>query len=344
MLGSLEALNFLPPYLIAPVIFVLWLVVLYLAKRLLFYRLRLWAKATPVWWDDILIESLDFPADFLILASGLALFTNLLPLPEKAEQVATIALQGSVIFAIVFFADRMVHGAIEHGPLPFLGRASQGVTKGLIRGFIIGIGVLIFVDLLGISITPILASLGIGSLAVALALQDTLSNFFAGFYVTVDKPVNVGDLVRLESGDEGTVIDTGWRSTRIRTLTNNIVIIPNSKLISGIITNYYLLDRELVTTVEMSVSPGSDLSKVEAVTVEVAREVLRRVPGAVSGFDPVIRYHSFGDAGIRFTVVLRAKEFNDAALVKHEFIKAIQSRFEKEGIQMPYLKALLLRN
>jgi small-conductance mechanosensitive channel len=104
-----------------------------------------------------------------------------------------------VIFAIVFFLDSFLKAAIDkYSATTIFGKVSHGVTKGLIRGFIIGLGVLIFMDLIGISITPILASLGIGSLAVALALQDTLSNFFAGLYVAIDKPVEVGDLVRKE--------------------------------------------------------------------------------------------------------------------------------------------------
>ncbi|MBI2095546.1 MAG: mechanosensitive ion channel family protein [Candidatus Omnitrophica bacterium] len=269
-----------PSYFYAPVFFLLWVLVLWLTKRIVFRRLKQWAEGTSFWWDDIVVESLSFPINFLILASGMALFSNLLPLSDDAGRWAAVGLRGSVILCIVLFLDNLVRRAIDkHAMKSTRARASQGITKGLIRSFIIGIGALAFLDLLGISVTPILASLGIGSLAVALALQDTLSNFFAGLYVAMDKPVNVGDFVKLETGDEGYILDVGWRNTRIRALSNNIVIIPNTKLIGGVITNYSLIDKEVAVLVEVGVHYGSDLKKVERVTVEVGREILKKVHG-----------------------------------------------------------------
>ena len=100
------------------------------------------------------------------------------------------------------------------------------------------IGLLVTLDSLNISITPLLTTLGIGGLAVALAFKDTLANFFAGLYVLADRPIRVGDLVKIEGGPEGYVESIGWRSTRIRTLANNIAILPNSKVSESMITNY----------------------------------------------------------------------------------------------------------
>ncbi len=329
-------LAFIPPEFYIPIAVLVWVLFLWLVKRFIIYRLEKWAKTTTVRWDDVVIRSISLPANFLILALGLALLIHLLPVPEKIDKIMLTLWKGSIVVAIVWFLDNLIKGLVEEfSSKTAFNQVSGGITKGLLRGFVIGIGILIFLQLLGISITPILASLGIGSLAVALALQDTLSNFFAGIYVTVDKPVHVGDFIRLESGEEGHVIDIGWRSTRIRTLPNNIVVVPNSKLVSSIITNYYLFDKELAVPIDVDVHYNSDLNHVEKVALEVARETLKKVTGAVPEFEPAFRYTAFKDNGINFTVVLRAKEFTDQYTVRHEFIKRLHERFRREGIIIP---------
>ncbi|MBI3315801.1 MAG: mechanosensitive ion channel family protein [Candidatus Omnitrophica bacterium] len=320
-----------------PAVFLFWLCALWLVKRYFLYRLRRWAVSTKTRWDNIVIGALSFPLDFLILASGLVLLEKILPLSSQADEFTSKLFQGCVLFSAVFFLDRFVKGALdEYTSKPIFSRISHGVAKGVIRGFIIGIGILIFLDLIGISITPILASLGIGSLAVALALQDTLSNFFAGLYVAIDKPIQPGDFIRLENGAEGYVIDVGWRSTKIRTLPNSVVIIPNSKLTGSVLTNYYLPDKELAVLVEVGVDYRSNLDHVEKITCQTAKEVLSKVTGGVRTFDPFVRFHTFAESSINFTVILRAREFVDSFVIKHEFIKALHARFQKEGIVIPF--------
>ena len=253
-------------------------------------------------------------------------------------QLITIALKGLLILSIVLFADHFVRNFLKRGLWhgKAAGMLSSGVIQGLLRGFVVGLGALIFLQSIGISITPILASLGIGSLAIALALQETLSNFFAGIYVSIDKPVQVGDFIRLESGDEGCVSDVGWRSTRIRTGANNTVIIPNSKLIGSVLTNYSLPTREIAVPVEITVADGSDLALTEKIILETAASLSKEVLGIAKGSEAAFHFHSFGELGIRGTVVLKAREFSDAGPVRHAFVKALYSRFQKEGIQIAY--------
>ncbi|MBI4432246.1 MAG: mechanosensitive ion channel family protein [Candidatus Omnitrophica bacterium] len=328
--------NNIPLITSVSIVVIIWLLLLWLLKRVLIRRLRNLAVKTRSQWDDVVLEALVFPANFLIIASGLALFTNLLDLSSGTQKVVNVALKGSLIFAMVFFADSLIRNLMRIYGGKALGQVSHGVIKGIIRGFIIGIGVLIFLDLIGISITPILASLGIGSLAVALALQDTLGNFFAGIYVAVDQPVRIGDFIRLETGQEGYVTDIGWRSTRVRMLPNNTVIIPNAKLMGSVITNYYLPEKELAVLIEVGVHYASDLNHVERVVIEVARQIQKSVAGGVPEFGPLVRYHTFGESSINFTAVLRAREFTDGYLLKHEFIKVLHERFQKEGIVIPF--------
>lgn len=212
----------------------------------------------------------------------------------------------------------------------------RGPLEVLTKIVMVAVGGMLILDNLGISLTPILTTLGIGSLAVAIGLQDTLGNFFAGLYIKADRPIEIGHYVRLQSGGEGYVERIGWRSTRIRMLPDNMVVVPNSKLVQDNITNYYLPDKELAVLVEVGVAYGSDLEKVERVTVEVAREVLKTVPGGVRDFEPLIRYHGLGQSTIDFTAVLRAREFTDGTLLKHEFIKRLHVRYAAAGIVFPF--------
>lgn len=210
------------------------------------------------------------------------------------------------------------------------------LTQNLVRILIIIIGGLMILNALGISITPLLTTLGIGGLAVALALQDTLSNFFSGFYTTVAKNIRIGDFIKLESGEEGYVLDIGWRVTRIKLLGNNIVLIPNNKLAQSVVRNYSLPDKELAVTVEVGVHYNSDLEFVEKVTREVAKEIQQTLDGAVKTFEPLVRYHTFDSSSINFTVIMRAREVITGYLLKHEFIKWLHQRYKKEGIVIPY--------
>ena len=199
-----------------------------------------------------------------------------------------------------------------------------------------GLGALIVLSNLGIAITPLLTALGVGSLAVALALQPTLSNLFAGFQIALARQIRVGDFVELETGQQGYVTDIGWRSTQIRELPSNLVIVPNARIAEIIVRNYALPENEQSALVQVGVSYSSDLDRVEAVTIEVAREVQRTVSGALSEFEPFIRYHTFGDSAIGFSVILRVREFTDRYLVTHEFVKRLHRRYAAEGIEIPF--------
>jgi small-conductance mechanosensitive channel len=201
---------------------------------------------------------------------------------------------------------------------------------------VVGLGLLFVLRVVGVDISPLLAGGAIGGLAIALALQDTLSNLFAGLYVTIDKPVSVGDFIRLESGDEGFVEEIGWRNTRIRLWANNLVVIPNSKLSQSVITNYFLPQQEMSLYVPCGVAYDSDLEKVERVTVEVAKEVMRQVEGSALDWEPVVRWKDFGDFAITFVTVLRVSDFAAQYKLRSEFIKTLHRRFQQEGIEIPF--------
>ncbi len=326
-------------WIYVPLLYFLWVTLWLSAKRIIFFFIKRYCRNTKTRLDDIFIKSFDFPATLFIFTSGGVIVEKLLPLETNTELTTffVVALKVVTIIAVVLFADRFVNGLLKEysGRIDFL-QASGGVARGIARIIVIGLGLLILLDSFGVSITPILASLGIGSLAVALALQPTLENFFSGIQIVIDKPFMEGQFIKLESGDEGYVHKIGWRSTWVRMLPNNMVVIPNKNLVNAQIVNYYYPEREMAVLVQVGVHYGSDLKHVEKVTVEVGREVMKEVAGGVPEFEPFIRYHTFADFRINFTVILRAKEFVDQYLIKHEFVKRLHERYSKEGIVIPF--------
>jgi small-conductance mechanosensitive channel len=329
----------IPFWLYAPLAFLLWFFVLQTAKRILFSRIRAIAKHTKTQLDDILIDALNFPLTIIIFFSGLTIiqktctFTDL---PQLSTLLANI-FKAACIFAIILFFDKLLQTILDTYAVKItILRSSKGVIKVAIRIAILATGLLIVLDSFGISITPILASLGIGSLAVALALQPTLENLFSGIQLIADKPIEPGQFIQLETGEEGYVEKIGWRSTWIRLLPNNMIILPNKTLVNSKILNYCHPTRESAVLVEVGVHYDSDLDQVKKVTVEVAEEIMNTVNGGISEFKPFIRFHTFADSSLNFTVILRAKEFVDSYLIKHEFIKRLHERYKKEGIVIPY--------
>ena len=210
------------------------------------------------------------------------------------------------------------------------------LTRNIAWALVAVLGTLVVLNGLGLSITPMLTALGVGGLAVALALQEPLANFFAGLFITLAGQIRVGDYVKLDSGQEGYVVDFSWRSTRLRMLANNLVLVPNAKLAQAIVVNHHLPSQDLAVLVEVGVDYASDLRQVEQVVMEVGREIMTDVPGGVPSFEPFIRYHTFADSSVNFTVILRANEFVDQYLIKHEFVKRLHTRFNEEGIVIPF--------
>lgn len=249
------------------------------------------------------------------------------------DKAAGVAFLLSLTFLCSSFLTRLI--ATRAGRLPG-GLPATTLTQNAIRIVVIGIGLLVVLGNLGIAIAPLLTALGVGSLAVALALQPTLSNLFAGFHITLARRIRVGDFVELETGQQGYVTDIGWRSTQLRELPNNIVVVPNSRLAEVIVRNYSMPEDEQAALVQVGVAYESDLAAVERVTVDTAREIQRSVPGAVGDFEPFIRYHTFADSSINFTVILRVKGFVDRYLVMHEFMKRLHLRYAEAGIQIPF--------
>ncbi|MFC1594234.1 mechanosensitive ion channel family protein [Candidatus Omnitrophota bacterium] len=323
----------------APVVYLVWVTVLLIVKKIVFAGVARVAKKTSTRIDDIFLSALNLPVVLLIFVSGAVVLERIAPISKEAELTTYFiaGLKATTIVAVIIFFDRLLRNLIlfySH-KIDVLS-TSKGVAQGVIRVIVFGLGLMILLDSFGVSITPIIASLGIGSLAVALALQPTLENFFSGIQIMADRPIRVGQFIKLDSGEEGYVHKIGWRSTWVRVLPNNMVVMPNKLVVNAKILNYYYPDQEMAVLVQVGVHYESDLKHVEKVTMEVGKEVMNSIKGGCPDFNPFIRYHTFSDFSINFTVILRCKEFVDNYMIKHEFIKALHERYAKEGICIPY--------
>jgi small-conductance mechanosensitive channel len=288
-------------------------------------------------WQDaeVIITAVASVTAFWFTLLGIHAAVLSMPLrPDVSEYLRKLIMSAYIISA-TFVVARIAVGYVHahafkvQGLLP-----STTIFSNLTRVGIYSLGALVVLQSLGIPITPVLGALGVGGIAVALALQDTLSNLFSGLHLIASRQVRPGDFIQLDSGEEGYVTDVTWRNTTIRELGDNMIIVPNSQLAASRVRNYCQPNTELAVLVEAGVDYSCPLDRVELITIDVAREVMQEVPGGVPSFEPLVRYHKFGDSSVDFTVTLRAKEFTDQDLIKHEFIKRLHGRYEREGIEI----------
>jgi small-conductance mechanosensitive channel len=325
-------------WLLAPIGYVLvgWFAGVVL-EHILIARLRKLAERTEWEGDDVVLDAFDGLTKWV----GALLGLHLSVFGGAFSAGLSSWIQKGTIFAAVFvatvYASRVAVGFVHlytrsvEGVVP-----SMSIFHSITKIAVYVLGVLIALQSVGISIAPILTALGVGGLATALALQPTLANLFSGIQILASRSINPGNYIRLDGGEEGYVVDINWRTATIRSLTNSLILVPNSRLANAVVTNHHFPDHEVAFSIAGSVAYGSDLEHVERVVADVGQDVQTTVAGAVSAFRPAVRFTGFADSGISFAVGLRAAEYADQFLLKHEFLKRLESRFRAEGIEMPY--------
>jgi len=323
------------PWLVAAFIIVVIVVCAFVMSSVVLWLIRRIVQRMPTMIDDRICQLLERYLFPILTVGGFLLFVDNVPLPPKALHVVDKSLVLLVLFLMFFLLTKAVllfiRGMEKHyEPMRNIGGPIETVTKIIF----IAVGGMIFLDNLGVSLTPLVTTLGVGSLAVAIALQDTLGNFFAGLYIKADRPVKVGHYVRLESGQEGYVDHIGWRSTRIRALQNNIVVVPNSKLAQTTIVNFHLPEKRMALHIPVGFSYDSDPQTVEDVLVDEAKKAIGDVDGLLGQPEPFVRFMpGFGDFSMNFTLICHIREFADQYWVQHELRKRIFKRLQREGMQ-----------
>ena len=300
---------------------------------------------------SIILESVKTPITAILLISGLLSVYLLVlgiedALPNGFSDTRDLSIKIWKVLSILittFAIAKTIDGLIDWYLLNIAEKTETKIDDTLLPTLrrvlpitIYAAGALVAIDSIGISISPILAGLGIGGLAVALAVQPTLSNFFAGTYVVTEGELKEGDFIELEGGPSGYVEEVGWRSTKIRSRFNNLVIIPNSRMAESIVTNYFSPTPAMNVIVTGGVAYESNLVDVEKYAIEEARTVIEQSEKAIKGMEPAFGFSNFGDSNVDFYVFLQAIDRAGTFGLRSELIKRIHDRFNREGIEINY--------
>jgi small-conductance mechanosensitive channel len=308
-------------------------------RRLLFRIVRNWAAGTDSHLDVVVTQSLRGPIVLWSMILGLHLATQHSRIPPQYLRYVPDTLRALGVLAVTIALSRLAGNAVR-----FYGAHVKGVqsvttlTQKMAQIVVLAIGLVWLLKMVfDISLTPVLTTLGVGGLAVALALQDTLSNLFAGFYVSISGLVRIGDYIKLNTGEEGYVQDINWRCTSMLTIANNLVVIPNNKLGQAIFTNYYLPEPRMAMSISFSVGYDSDIDRVDRILLEETIAAAASISGLLTDPAPEIRFNPGpGDWALVFQVYFHVGQFADQYLVQSALRKVLYKSLLREGITMPF--------
>lgn len=307
-----------------------------IVRSLLFRAVRAWAAGTEGNLGDIIIESLPIVLWSLIL--GLHLATQNSEIPRVYLRYIPKTLAVLWIVSLTVATSRLAGRVVGfYGGRVTGAQSATSITRRLAQLAVVAFGLAWLLHLFDLNLTPILTTLGVGGLAVALALQDTLSNLFAGFYVSISGLVHIGDYIKLNTGEEGFITDINWRCTMMRGTSNNLVIVPNNKLGQAIYTNYNLPDRRIGMAVSIHVGYDSNVDRVQEILLQEVTAAIPEVKSLVADPAPYVLFNPGpGESALVFQVNFTVDDFGQQGAVQSELRKRIFKRLKAEGITMPY--------
>ncbi len=294
--------------------------------------------------DDYFIKALSVPLQMasVVIAAHIALhFVKLNPALVRVIQDTLFVL---IVLLVVVAVNNLFKAVVQW-------LHETAANKEFVRRFapILEIGEKLFVWTAGLmivmkrfnyDISSLVVSMGVGSLAIGLAAQDTLSNIIAGLTILFDQPFKVGDRIKLESGEFGDVLEIGLRTTKIKTVENYVLVIPNSLLVKSKVLNFYLPESRTIGRVSVGVSYGEDPEKVRRVMVKSALEVeeVLRQP------EPSAFFTEFGDFSLNFLLVFHVDDPKKVFSTANKIRDRILENFKREGIEIPFpIQTIYLR-
>lgn len=330
-------------YVLAALTILLGIVIAFLVRTCVKW-LEAKAEETDTKWDDIIIAALGLPVQITIVVVSIYFaVTWFAILPENAQFLLTPAY----VTAFYIVISAWIISSFLHDVIATYGRSLAGMSDTdmddrlvellelVIKYVVWFAAIMAILKVFNIDITPFLAGAGIAGIAVALAAQDLISNFFGGAIITVDKPFKVGDRIKIDDY-YGDVVSVGTRSTRIRTLDYQVVTIPNNKLTSNVIINYSEPDEKLRVTIPVTVAYGTDPVKVKKILLGIADDAIRNTPWLLSDPAPTVFFQEFGDSSLKFILRVWMKKYNVPDEVKDDINIRISERFAQEGIEIPF--------
>ena len=325
-----------PVALIQPVaLFAVTIAAVLVFRRIFFAVLRRWAVGAESQLADLLIPTLARPIILWSLILAFHVATQGADIPPRYMRYIHPTLDVLWVLSITAAVSTFAGRAVRHYGAPVTGvKSVTSLTQKLVQLAVVAVGLVWLLKVVfDISLTPILTTLGVGGLAVALALQDTLSNLFAGFYVSISGLVNLGDYIRLNSGEEGYITDITWRCTTMRTNANNLIVIPNNKLAQAIYTNYYLPEPRMGLSIILNLAMDSDVRRALAILEDEIGKAVGTVPGTIADPAPSVRFNGPGEAGLAFQINCNIARFADQFQVLSDLRMLLYVRLRSEGIR-----------
>ncbi|HEY6475249.1 MAG TPA: mechanosensitive ion channel domain-containing protein [Polyangia bacterium] len=315
-----------PPELLLPIIVAALVVLGGLAARLARGLSGRWLSSKP---------AVSLPVACAVVIGGLLWIPDI-GLPGRLGRWLAGALDLGFVLACALVVSRLaVAGVTEYATRNPSMSPAIGVARVSVRLLVGALAIITALETLGVPVAPLVTTLGVGSLAVALALQETLANFFAGLYLLADRPVRAGDYIKINDaqGEEGYVESIGWRSSRLRTLKNNTVIVPNQKLSQAILTNFHLPASPVGMAVNVVVAPGAEPVAVEAALNDELARAAAELPKLVVG-TPVARLVDLNDAGQAWSCGFQVADVEAQGPAGHEVRKRLLARLRRDGIAL----------
>jgi len=332
--------NLLPnQYLRAFVLFV----ILFLVIRIIVFGLeRIFKKITAKTKtdaDDVLLKKTSKPITVIIFLLGLNIALRELILPKNIENILINVLWSiSIIFfsyiCYIILDVLILRGwrKISKKTKSEIDDALVSIIKGILKALLIALSIIYILEIWGVQIGPFIAGLGIGGLAVALALQPSLANIFGGASMILDKSVRVGDVLLLEDGTMGKVTEVGLRSTKITSFDHELIIIPNTKLADSKIQNVALPEPKTRVAISFGVAYGTNIEKLKKIVLSE----IKKIPHFISNPEPVIRFLEMGSSSLNFKTYFFVDHFEHRANAIDEANTRIYNALNKNNISIPF--------
>lgn len=329
--------NFESPLLAAAVLFVLYIVLAKIADLFADKIIRRIAKFSKSDLDDKIIDVIHRPVFFSVIIIGGIHASRYISLSEKATFNFSGLLLSMLVIIWVICTIKVSNLIIENiilkvADITGLSKEITPLIENIWKVIVIISGIMITLSIWKINITPLMASAGIAGVAVALAAKDTLSNFFGGISIFIDKPYKIGDYIVLDSGERGEVVSIGIRSSRIKTRDDILITIPNSIIANTKIINESAPVPKFRIRVPVSTAYGSDVNRVEEILLKVASNNNNVQPDP----EPRVRFRTFGDSSLNFELLCWAKEPSLRGRTIHELNREIYHAFNNENITFPF--------
>jgi len=297
------------------------------------------AAKTKMEMDDVIVRRLRWPLALLVFFIGIRIAANVLQFSERANLMISEVANSLIVLGAAWVISRSLNIGMDSFGRKLAQRTKSPVDDGLLHIGHRFVGILFFflavtaiLKVWGVQVGPLLASLGIAGIAVAFALQNTLGNIFGGVGILLDKSIRIGDTIQLDDGTVGRVTRISLRSTKIRSVNNELVIIPNGRFADSKIVNWSLPDRRLRVDVSFGVKYGSDIEKVK----EVIGSLLKKDKEILQDPGPEVVFLRMSDSALDFSARFWISDIDKKVPMKDKATSAIYKALGKHKIEIPF--------